>query len=513
MAIGQVCLGIEDLPDRIGRLAVGAMYAIACEDPSIRQRLIAAALYHTLLSGRPAVLISAAGAQQFLRRADQDGFDLSGFIQKRQLQLLRHPPHADTHLQQVGARQFIDELDRAELHPGSLILFDEADPLYLLSDPRHAAAAIQIYSSWSDACGHTVLGVFNLSSQAPRQFVTLMALAEHWAGFALIANINQRVLLDLRHWRAQAGDNPRQCFELNADLTGRLSAQSLHADPLDVGNSAADQQLERCVIAVRGSFGPEIQAARTEWHWIDAAENAADKAREFAIATVVLQFADSGEFERLCQAVVALRQLGNCALRIVVRERAARLRMPMAMTLFRMGVSLIIPAGSSDSNARLQIEALQGSRLIRVFDSNVARVQQELKRVLNSDPHNTIEFRAAVEQVLAQSESYQIEHALVRLYSKSGQQARAIELLSRQGRDLLMAVDGAQIWLFLFACERSEVRGTLERLFANSLNELFTDRAILFEPQRMLAALESIRLPKPVISNGPGVYLGTFAEL
>ncbi len=495
MAIDHVCLGIEHLPDRIGQLSTGAMYAIACEDAAIRERLIGSALFSTLESGRPAVLITTQSPEIFLAKSKAAGFEFQPFIQRRRLQLLRQPPQANTHLAQFGARHFVDDLDRAELAPGSLILFDEADPFYRLSDPCHAAAAIAIYASWAQDGGHTLLGIFDVMSQAPREFVTLMSLAHTWAGFALIFVANQRVLLDLRHWRAERGSNARECFELRASGCARLRANSLHADPEWCRDAGLNAAAEQCVIAVGESLGTARSQTFEHWQWIESNAAALEKARTCEVATIVLEFSDAADYDRLCHDIVMLRRLGNSGLRIVVRENAARLRMPMLMTLFRIGVSLIIPAGASDSSLQLQIEALQGTRMNRLFDSNIIRVQQELKSLLESDPQDTIEFRSAVERLLAQSEPYGIDHALVRLYARPGQQGRAIELLTREGRDSLICVEGSQIWLFLFACGRTDIRSTLDRLFDGALNALFVDRAILHEPQRMLAALESIRLP------------------
>ncbi len=513
MSVDHICLGVQGLPERVARLDSGEMYAIACSDLSIREVLIAGALLCTLDSGRPAVLISAAEPSSFLAKAARAGFDLKRFVQRRRLQLLRQPQQAGEHLQKVGAKRFIDELDRAELAPGSLILFDQADPIYLLGDPPHAAAAMRIYAAWTRASGHTILSVFDALNQAPRQFVTLTSLASAWSGFAQISLINQRLLLDVRHWTCGAKSIPRECFEVRIHRRGKRDAISLRTEPLTDNKGSACLSAENTVIAMRQTFDASMQVVMPDWRWLESHENVLEVVKAHAVLTVVLQFCEPSEYEQLCSDVVALRKLGNSALRIVVRERQVRLRMPMAMALYRIGVSSIIPAQVSDSSALLQIEALQGTRIHRSCDSNIVRVQRELKAILESDLKDTVQFRLAVEYLLAQSESYKLEHTLVRLYLKPGQQKLAVEFLTREGRDLLIAVDGSTIWLFLFACARIEVRGTLDRVFASSLNELFNDRTIVNEPPRMLAALESIRLPRPEAGGDSLDYRRVLAEV
>ncbi len=471
------------------------MYAIACGDPTIRELLIVGALFAALESGRSAVLVGAGELSSFLGKAARAGLDLGQFVRQRRLKLLCLSAQTGGLLQKLGARHLIDVLDRAEIAPESLVLFDQADPLFLLGDPPHAAAAMQIYSSWTQVSGHTILGVFDSLLQAPREFVTLMSLAKSWAGFAQISMINQRLLLDVRHWTDNTRSGSKECFELRRTVSGRLAACSLHADCILKGDHEAQVVAEQAVIARRAAFADPTQLQMPAWQWLDEHENVSGYAAAHSVVSVVLQFSEPARFDHLCGEIVALRSLGNSGLRVIVRERGARLRMPMTMTLFRIGVSLIIQDETSDSAARTQIEGLQGSRVRREFDSNIVRVQNELNAILESDPKDTVQFRLAVEKLLAQAEPYQLEHALVRLYSKPGQQSRALELLTEEGRDLLIARDGPVIWVFLFACERAEVRGMLERVFAGSLKELFHDRAVVHEPQRMLAALEAIRLP------------------
>jgi cellulose biosynthesis protein BcsE len=341
--------------------------------------------------------------------------------------------------------------------------------------------------------------VFVPAEKSPREFVTLKTIAGELAGFALFVATREHAILDLRHWFGADGANQRQCLRLSRDARGRLQVMNSEHKALPTSSTSASvatttASAGESVIAMIDAFETEHRQASADWSWVDSIEVAVARVRAQTPTTVVLQFSSADQYDSLCSAVRDLRKLGSAQLRVVIRQRGARLRMPMALVL-RLGASLIIPAGTTDTSARLHIEALRGTRFSRVCDSDIVQVSEDIRSVLNSDPQDAGQFRLSVERVLAHTESYDIEHTLVRLFAKPGQQDNALAIVEQLGRDFLVARNGVELWLFLFACTRSDVRTVLDRIFAESLNALFSDWSAVYEPQRMLAALEGIRLP------------------
>lgn len=460
-----VNLAIPHLPDAFAQLVRGSLYAIVCDDETASAILIAGIAHRARRGGKMVHLASAM--QTTAPAADSIA------------QLERNGPIAD-----------------------AVLVIDQAERLFQLSDARRASHAAQTLAQWATARRNTVIAVFGRPAAAPRQFLNLRAASEHLAGFAQLQSADGSVYsLEFRHWIGAAGMTRRRTFSLNVD-----SSSALVVNETVVEGSVAALSPREALIAMAGSFD-EASASRARCREVPSLEAAVAAAGECDRATVVLLFDTHREFNALCDAVAAIRALGRRSLRVVVRERGVRLRVAQSIALLRLGVSEIASGAGAAQIVEQLVASLQGSRFERRFERDVAQVAAQSRALVAGGLLEPAVFRGKVESAMAATESFNLGHALLRLYARPGRQLDTIQRMENRLRDTAIARNGLEIWVFLFGCDRGDVRPVLDRVFKDSLSELVSDWSVLDERARILNALESIRLESAGVVAGHALDL------
>lgn len=484
----------DRLPSGVRRLSRGGLHVLSCHDEAApRLALVGSALRAALDQGLKALLVTSAEPEDFLTGVRLTGVFLEGDWREQRLGVLRLPADLATRLRERGAREVTNLLDSLTGSTAHVVVFEDARVLLPLGDPRQCRAILGQYADWVGRHGHTALAFVNARAAAAREQVALAECVDVLAGFARLRGIGTRPVLDVVRWPGHA-DRFSQWLEWSARCELR-----------DVGrtsDTAAEQQAraDGPVLAAPASFSSSAESlsamnGRCAWTAVDSesvlvAESIRQRAR-----CVVLGYADSRDQETLVAMVLELRSAGPVGMHIVVRECGARLRLPFALTLMQLGVSLVVPDGVSDQSAIMSIQPLLNQPFVRICDTDILRVGAECQTVLESKPRDGGEFRESVERLLALTQTFELRHSLVRLYVRPQGRESALSSLRENGRDLLAASDSTQIWVFLFSCQPTDARRVLERVFGEQLQNLFSDWSISAEPQRMLAALESIRGP------------------
>jgi GIL domain-containing protein len=474
------CLGLDHVPARIGRLSSGMVYSLACDHQAVRLPLAAGALAASLRTGKSCALVTAGDPAMFLRKARLAGFDLTDHAHDGALSLFHLAAEADKHMFRAGPEGFLRELEVNLAAGGSFIVLDQADALFMLSDPRASAEAAQAYLRWIAAHDHTLLALFAPSAMAPREYLALRRIAENLAGFAVARSSHGGGTLDVRHWFAPHGASARETFAL------RLHGGALRA----VGGPAAQDELPpvETVIYTSGAMRGAFPGLRD---WQEAASHleALQAASRSDAATLVLPFRQPADFAALCNTVAAVRAMARPELRVVVRECGRRLRAVQALALMRLGMSSVIPIDVPDIGAKRMIDLLKGTQFSRAYETDLQQVTDESAHVLAGIAGSVPLFCEAVESLLAAGDGFDFESCLVRV-AAAGPEAGKLILRSRKAaRDLLCVAKHDQAWLFLFGCPQGALAAVMERLVPNGASRWSAET----HPERILLELGALR--------------------
>jgi hypothetical protein len=471
--MAHASLGLGDLPSRIGRLADGMVYGLACEQQSLRLPILAGALAATLESGKQCALITPADPGMLLRKARLAGFALETPLKEGRLAVFQVAGDAAKHLFRIGVEGFLAQLQRMFSHREAFVVLDHADPLFMLSDPGTAAEAAKSHLAWSASQGHTLLALFAPAAHAAREFLALRLVAENFGGFAIAKPSHGAPVLEIRHWFGAEGASARHSFALRWAGTASL------------GVEPAPRALDH------GELTPAESVIWAED--AGAISDALDAACSSEAATLVLPFQRAADYPIVCRAVAAVRAHARPSLRVVVRERGFRVRAAQALALLRLGASSIIPAGLSDTAARRIVDALQGTRFTRPYDTSVEEVEAQTRTLVSGAANSAASFCDAVEGLVAAGDGFEIESCLVRLELDQAEASRALALVRRLGRELVALPRGNCLWLFLFGCPGSLAPAVLRRLFIAPLAEFCSSWSTEHDAGRILMELRSLR--------------------
>src|SRR5207248_155971 len=151
---------------------------------------------------------------------------------------------------------------------------------------------------------------------------------ENFAGFALARAAAGGTLFEVRHWFGAEGSSAREAFELALPGShSRVERSTALDEPLAPIDS---------VISVRGALASPVKSWQA-WEEAESIAHALDAARRSEAATLVLPFERPSDYEALARAVAEVRAMGRASLRVVVRERALRLRSSQTLALLRLG--------------------------------------------------------------------------------------------------------------------------------------------------------------------------------
>jgi hypothetical protein len=485
MTASFATLGLDHLPSRVGTLAAGMIYCLACDQQAVRLPIVAAALSASLQAGKKCALLTAASPGMFLRKARLAGFALEPHVKAGALTLFQMAGDTGKHLFRIGPESFLRELEQNFPGQAAFLVFDPADAIFMLPDLEASEEAAQQYLEWVSAHEHTLLATFSPAPTAARDYLTLRHIAENFAGFAVARSADGGAVLEIRHWFSAEGASPRESFALRSHASGELRvwSPSAHMDDLPPVES---------VIFVRGVVDHVAPNWRS-WQEAESIAEAVDAARTSEAATLLLPFEKPGDYEVLCRATVTVRAMGRPSLRIVVRERQMRLRASQQLALMRLGASSIVPADLSDSSTKRMIDSLYGTRFVRAYDMDAQQVDEETSGLLRRAVTSATSFCDAVERLLAASDDFDIDSCLVRLEFGGFDPSGVVNIARRLGRDLVAFAHRDSAWLFVFGCPKSMAPAMLERLFRTGGAEACTKWSTEHDPERILMLLNELR--------------------
>lgn len=472
-------LGLPELPPRLDRLAPGMVYAVACAEQAVRVPLVAGALTASLRTGKACALVTPATPGILLHKARLAGFSLNAPLKARELTICQVAPDAPKHLFRLGVQSLIAQLERHLPAREAFVVIDEADALFLTADPRAAGEAAARYTEWASAREHTVLALFAPAPEAAREYLTLRRLGENFAGFGLARAATGGALFEVRHWFGDEGASAREDFELRLP---RAQSATRVAEPL----CRLEEPLAPVdsVICMRGALAAPVKSQA--WEPVESMAQALDAARRSEAATLVLPFERPNDYEPLARAVAEVRALERPSLRVVVRERALRLRSSQTLALMRLGASSVIPADVPDAAVKRITDALHGTRFARPYDSDLRQVEEETIGLLRARNHNRMSFCDAVERLLAAADGYDIDSCLVGLQGAK-EPWRVLAAARRHARELVALAEHDRAWFYWYGCRAEALPQILRRMKVDLQSEVHG------EPAGVLSALDRLR--------------------
>ena len=179
--------------------------------------------------------------------------------------------------------------------------------------------------------------------------------------------------------------------------------------------------------------------------------------------------------------------MGRASLRVVVRERALRLRSSQALALLRLGASSIIPAEVPDAAVKRITDALRGTRFARPYDGDLRQVEDETVGLLRARSFDRRSFCEAVERLLAAADGYDVESSLAIMESATREPWRLLAAARRQAREFIALAEPERAWVYWYGCRGEALPQVLKRIGVEPPYEVHG------EPQGVLAALERLR--------------------
>lgn len=496
----DISLGIRGVPDRLNRLAGGMIYAFALDQQALRLTLVARALLSALRAGIPCAFVSPLDPSMLLRKAELIGLSLAEFADSGQLRIHRQRADLQNEMLPMNAKWLLNEVRQFKIPPGAFVVFDHADERFCIGDPASAGQFAQSYQEWVDQNGHTVLAMFMPRPQAPRDYVTLRTVAEHFGGFALVRSVDDEPILDVRHWFGPMGALTRASWALSIDGQGTISGRPAAI----AGRVSIDPTREQQIVTRRAAEAFETEG----WRVAETLLEALDRARSVEGGTVVLPFERAAGLRDLCQAVALLRGLDRPQLRIVVRECGARLRLPQMVALLRLGVSTVIPKDVTGPAARYMAESLKGTLFTRHFATDVDQVLAETAARTETRALAVDEFRDQVRQLVGWADQLDLPCTLVRFSLASTQALRAaLGALQRGARDCLFTEHDGCIWALLFGCVPEHADTVLARLLGARFENLLADLQRIGGSPDILARLRL--LDHAVVDPADAVFADT----
>ena len=457
------------------------VYAVACAEQAVRVPLVAGALAASLRSGKPCALVTPAAPGILLRKARLAGYALHAPLKAGQLAICQVMAEAPKHLFRLGVQSLIGQLERHMPSREAFVVIDEADALFLIADPRAAAEAAQRYAEWAAAREHSMLALFAPAPEAAREYLTLRRLGESFAGFALARAAAGGALFEVRHWFGAEGASAREGFELRLPGTQPQSPPAEALRRLEEPLAPVDS-----VICVRGALAAPVKSWHA-WEEVESIAEALDAARRSEAATLVLPFERPNDYEALARAVAEVRSLERASLRVVVRERALRLRSSQTLALMRLGASSVIPADVPDAAVKRMTDALHGTRFARPYDRDPRQVEEETIGLLRGPTFNRSSFCEAVERLLAAADGFDVESCLVGLQGDDVEPWRVLATARRQAREFVAFAENRAVWFYWYGCRADTVSGILKRMNVELRCEVHG------EPSSVLSALDRLR--------------------
>ena len=474
-------LGIEGLPESMGRLMPGAVYAFDLAVSASRLSVMVGLLRANVGAAAKSVLITALPPEDVIARLRAiQAHDVLERLRSGTVLILAAQTEVSKNIFRYGAEHFTEELGAMGVEPGSLLLIDCADSIFTTPDPGLCARQMAAYRRWCKRNDITAMLFFLLrpSRSYPESY---RGIADRLSGLARVAIDGREQVLFVDYWSTEAGITAGACFGLHSDSAGNLrlagpnSLQPGSPQAVSLPPTMARQELpaaadDALVLHNCAEVSEQADCGALTCEYYRSFAALAERARAARCATVLLAYDRDMPLQQIAERVFLLRRLVRPELRIVIQEAAGSLRYSGTALLLKLGANLVVGRIASRARLAMQLRSLRG----QIWRGGDVAFEAALASAQPTELAGCVplrQFADAVEYLLEQAAALAIPCQLLVL--RDLRRERIVELLNSPHRarpgDLIAGTHDS-VMLFLFACDSDESPEVARRLLAGPID-------------------------------------------
>jgi cellulose biosynthesis protein BcsE len=470
--------GIEGLPPGIGHMSGGSLNMLAASQLGWANALAASAVVDNQAAARIFLITDTVDTALAITAHP----DVDDALDTGRLVVWVMSSHLEQVLHHSGLRVLFTDLVQAGLESSDLVVFAGPAPLLTWKRMRQMRHQLDNLRRWSR---HRRGAVCLLILPGARQAQALEKVRDNRQLFDGIARITQeenKPALLVDQWDSHEGPVLGRRFGLRYDaMRHRFKSDGV------VIEHASDRLLQspdqQSVIATRAVLVNE-KGVPPSWRTVYGGHAVGGAARDMNSGVILLDVGGRREFPALAHVVHGIRLEHTRAMKIILRETTEKTRYHHELALLALGATAI------------STRETPFSRLVQMVDdyatqTHVRDIEADLDGVLaaaESPPFSgylpVAAFAGAVRSSLAGTAIIALTHCLVRLPllpRTSHLQALKSCRITRRGD--FFTVEPAGIVMFLYACREPDLEGTLGRLLALPITELFSSVVIETSPE------------------------------
>ncbi len=467
-------IGIEGLPEGIGRLPEQVSVALVASDESSAALWLPALLEDAVAAGPVGLVASSTHWVDTLlnERATLKAAYLSG-----RLQLWHQLPGLNAQVKRHGLTPLLEELERTGLKTShALYLCDAQALLSGLSVMELARTSRQLSALCRERLRPVVLAFFP-PMDTEVLLPTLRNVCQMSMHIATLRTEADRWNLVFERWNTNAGALYQTAFGLQLNVAdGRLTTDGTRTRGVVRELIEAVDQWD--VVATHASVRGQ-RGVPSHWRIIDSLDDIEVAAASSIAGTVLIDAGQASDFESLTRMVHHLRTSRPLTLKIVVRENLGKLRTHSEQALMQLGASAVVYKEVGFSRLLQVLQDINAQSHTRTVPPDYEHALDMFMPTRKRGYQPPEQFCTLVRGMLERTRSIGLSHSIVRLRVLA--QIPHLDALRacRTSRDGdLFTADHESVYIFLFACREPDVELALNRLFALPLAQLFASETL-----------------------------------
>ncbi len=249
---------------------------------------------------------------------------------------------------------------------------------------------------------------------------------------------------------------------------------------------------------LEGTFPPS-----ENWHLLDNNQLLSQKAEHAQAATLIFSLYDSNQINELARQIHCLRRQCGNALKIVVREMSNSIRYSDERLLLACGANLSVPHTVPLPKFLTMVESIQEQRFARYVPEDFNSL---LKTIQPIELKGYLPVKEFTQTVLSRMSSTLLpdngKGILVALMPESGVDAhQALSLCELKRLGDIATISDNRLFLFLSTCATSDLDPTLNFIFQQPVNLIFSNHVAWDLDLQIIAEMKQLALHHDKLMN------------